>query len=68
MVDEGDGAEIQDGDQVLGYLWIGNGYTQKKAYSTYDERPAGDRDGRASDLSPVFKDAVLGQRSAPGWR
>ena len=60
VVTEGDGAEIEDGDQVEANIWIGNGFTQEQAYSSYEGgQPetvtAGD------DLSPVFKDAVLGQ-------
>lgn len=61
VVDEGDGAEIKDGDQVQAYLWIGNGHDQKKAYSDYDNGQP--ETVTASDnLSPVFKDAVLGQK------
>lgn len=61
VVSEGDGAEVGEGDQVQAYLWIGNGYTQEKAYSDYD---AGQPETvtASSDLSPVFKDAVLGQK------
>lgn len=61
VVDEGDGAEIQDGDQVQAYLWIGNGYNQKKAYSDYDNGQP-ETVTASQDLSPVFKDAVLGQK------
>ena len=60
VVTKGDGDKVVDGDQVSANIWIGNGSTQKQAYSTYDEGqpqtiPASD------DLSPVFKDAILGQ-------
>jgi peptidylprolyl isomerase len=60
VVTEGDGAKVADGDQVSAHIWIGNGSTQKQAYSTYDEGqpqtiPASD------DLNPVFKEAILGQ-------
>ncbi len=37
VVTEGDGDTVADGDQVQAHLWIGNGTTQKKAYSTYDD-------------------------------
>lgn len=61
VVIEGDGAEIEDGDQVSAYLWIGNGYTQEMAYSDFENGEPGAV--TASDnLSPVFKDAVLGQK------
>ncbi|KQW52919.1 hypothetical protein ASC77_00995 [Nocardioides sp. Root1257] len=60
VVTKGDGDKIADGDQVVIHIWIGNGTTQKQAYSTYDEGqtqtiPA------SSDLNPVFKDAILDQ-------
>jgi peptidylprolyl isomerase len=60
VVTEGDGDKIADGDQVSAHIWIGNGATQKQAYSTYDQGqpqtiPA------SADLNPVFKGAVLGQ-------
>jgi peptidylprolyl isomerase len=60
VVTEGDGDKVADGDQVSANIWIGNGTTQKQAYSTYDEGqaqpiPASD------DLNPVFKAAILGQ-------
>jgi peptidylprolyl isomerase len=60
VVTEGDGDKVADGDQVSANIWIGNGTTQKQAYSTYDEGqaqpiPASD------DLNPVFKDAILDQ-------
>lgn len=35
---EGDGAEVKDGDIVMAHLWIGNGFTKKEAYSTYEEK------------------------------
>jgi peptidylprolyl isomerase len=60
VVIEGDGDELAEGDQVQAYLWIGNGSTEKKAYSGYD---AGQPETvvASKDLSPVFRDAVLGQ-------
>jgi peptidylprolyl isomerase len=60
VVTKGDGEEIKNGDQVSSYLWIGNGYTQKKAYSTYDTGQP--ETLTASDtILPVLKDAVIGQ-------
>lgn len=35
---EGKGTEIKDGDIVMAHLWIGNGFTEKEAYSTYTEK------------------------------
>ena len=37
VVSAGDGDKVAEGDQVIANIWVGNGYTQKKAYSTYDD-------------------------------
>ena len=37
---EGEGEEIADGDDVLAQLWIGNGFSQEMAFSTYEEKRA----------------------------
>jgi peptidylprolyl isomerase len=37
---EGDGDPLKGQDDVLAHLWIGNGYSQQTAYSTYDEKKA----------------------------
>ena len=60
VVVEGDGEKLAEGDQVQAYLWVGNGTTEKKAYSGYD---AGQPETvmASEQLSPVFRDAVLGQ-------
>lgn len=60
VVKDGDGEEITAGDKVTANIWIGDGFTQKKAYSTYD---AGQPESvtAGDNLSPVFKDAILGQ-------
>jgi peptidylprolyl isomerase len=61
VVTEGDGGEIKEGEKVQANLWIGNGVTQKKAYSTYDGGQA-ETVTATDQMSPVFKDAVLGQQ------
>jgi peptidylprolyl isomerase len=61
VVTQGDGAEIKDGDQVQAYLWIGNGTTQQKAYSDFDNGQP-ETVTASGSLSPVFKDAILGQK------
>jgi len=61
VISEGDGDEIVDADQVTANLWIGNGTTQETAYSTY-ETGQPETVTASDDLSPVFKDAVLGQK------
>jgi peptidylprolyl isomerase len=36
---EGDGETVADGDTVSAHLWIGNGFTQEEATSTFDGAP-----------------------------
>jgi FKBP-type peptidyl-prolyl cis-trans isomerase len=64
---DGDGDKVSDGDQVLTNIWIGDGFTRKKAFSTYDQ---GQPETITLDdnLSPIFadamKDATIGSRVA----
>jgi peptidylprolyl isomerase len=59
VVIEGDGAEVADGDQVNVNFWIGNGYTQEKAYSSYDGgQPETITVG--DELTETFKEALRG--------
>lgn len=59
---EGDGKKVAEGDQVQVNVWIGNGFTQKEAYTTYGED--GDTpetftvDGQ---LTEVFHEALAGR-------
>jgi peptidylprolyl isomerase len=61
VVSEGDGDKVADGDQVVANIWIGNGTTEKQAYSTYDTGGKPETVPASKDLSPVFRDAILGQ-------
>lgn len=54
---EGDGAEVADGDQLNIHYWIGNGFTEEKAYSSYDEGGAPQQLTVDDQLSPIFADA-----------
>jgi len=56
---KGDGDTIAAGDVVSAQIWLGNGYTEKTAYSTYDQGGAQSLtlDG---NLSPVLADAMTG--------
>lgn len=38
---EGDGAELEDGDSVLVNYWVGNGFTEEEALSSFGEKMAG---------------------------
>ncbi len=62
VLTEGDGDEIVDGDQVQVNLWIGNGFTQEEAYSSYADGGQEETVTANDQLAPVFKDAVLGQK------
>ena len=43
---EGDGAALEDGEQVFARLWLGNGYSKTTALSTYGEDAAPDVEGQ----------------------
>lgn len=58
---EGDGEEIVDGDQVTVNFWVGNGFTQRKTFSSYDEGGQPETVTVNDELSPVFKDALVDQ-------
>lgn len=60
VLSAGDGAEVANGDQVLVKIWIGNGYTQKQAFSDYKNENA-ELVTADDNLSPVLQDAVEGQ-------
>jgi peptidylprolyl isomerase len=56
---KGTGATVKDGDQVATQIYIGNGYTKQKAFSTYDQGKP-EQVTINSQLSPVFADALKG--------
>ena len=57
---EGDGAEVEDGDKVLAHIYVGNGYTKKKATAP-TTRASPQQITVNSKLSPVFADALKGR-------
>jgi len=61
---EGEGEELKGDDEVLAHLWIGNGYSQETAFSTYDEKKA--ELLTVNDQLPEFlagvRDAKVGSR------
>lgn len=59
-LETGDGVEVKDGDQVSTHIWIGNGFTETQAFSTYDEGKP-EQVTLDDQLSPVFTDAMKGQ-------
>ena len=62
VIAEGDGDEIGTGDQVLAHIWIGNGFTQEKAYSTYDASEPQLLTVDEAQLSPLFLAGLEGQK------
>ncbi|WP_426244569.1 FKBP-type peptidyl-prolyl cis-trans isomerase [Nocardioides sp. LHG3406-4] len=60
VITEGDGEEIADGDNVLTHVWIGNGFTEKQAFTTYD---AGTPEllNVNDQLTPALKKGIEGQ-------
>ncbi|WP_134739227.1 FKBP-type peptidyl-prolyl cis-trans isomerase [Nocardioides sp. 503] len=61
VLSEGDGEKVADGDQVLVNFWVGNGFTEKKTFSTYDEGGAPETVPITDEVSPIFKDSLVGQ-------
>jgi peptidylprolyl isomerase len=65
-ITEGDGDQLKSQDNVLAHVWVGNGYSQQTAFSTYDEKKA--ELVTVNDELPPFlagvADAKLGSRLA----
>jgi FKBP-type peptidyl-prolyl cis-trans isomerase len=65
-ITEGDGEPLADGESVLAHLWIGNGFSKKQAFSTYDDKKA--ELLTVNDELPAFlagiADAKVGSRIA----
>lgn len=59
-LETGDGATVKEGDKVSANIYIGNGYSKEKAYSTYDQGGPQDLTIDSKQLSPVFIDAIEG--------
>ncbi len=56
----GDGEVVEEGDQVLTHLWIGNGFTQETALDTYKEKKP-ELITVDDQIGKVFHDALVGQ-------
>ena len=61
VVTEGDGDEIEEGDQVFAQIWLGNGTTQEQAYSTYDADAPQLLTVGSDTLSELFLEGIEGQ-------
>jgi peptidylprolyl isomerase len=60
VLTEGDGETVEAGDQVMTHIWIGNGYTQEEAYSTYEEGQPQQLTVDEKQLSEVFVEGMEG--------
>ncbi len=65
-ITEGDGEELKGQDDVLAHLWIGNGYSQETAFSTYDEKKAEllTVNNQLPEFLAGIRDAKVGSRIA----
>ena len=63
---EGDGEELKGQDQVLAHLWIGNGYSQETAFSTYEDKKAEllTVNNQLPEFLAGIRDAKVGSRIA----
>ena len=58
---EGDGPEVTADDAVLVNFWIGNGFTEEQAFSSYDDNAPESIDLSNKDILPVFSDSLVGE-------
>lgn len=58
----GKGAAVTEGGKVWGYIWIGNGETQKQAYSDYDNKQPEELTLDSKTISPVFTKMLSGAK------
>ena len=61
VLTEGDGDEVATGDKVLAHIWLGNGFDQKQAFSTYDTGQPETLTVDDKTLSAVFIEGLEGQ-------
>ena len=54
---EGDGPAVKEGDKLDVQYWIGSGFSERKAYSSYDEGGEPQQITIDDQLAPIFADA-----------
>lgn len=59
---EGDGETVADGDTVSANWWIGNGFTEKEAQSTYTKDGATQSVELSEDILPFLREAMIGNK------
>lgn len=57
---EGDGETVADGDTVSTQWWIGNGFTEEEAQSTYDQGPQSVE--VTEEILPFLREALIGHK------
>ena len=62
VVTEGDGEQVSEGDQVFAHIWIGNGFTEEKSFSTYETAKPELVTVEKESLSEVFRAGMEDQR------
>lgn len=59
---KGDGETVADGDTVQANWWIGNGFTEKEAQSTYSEGGAPQSVEVSEDILPFLRETMIGHK------
>jgi peptidylprolyl isomerase len=59
---EGDGEEVADGDTVQANWWVGNGFTEEEAQSTWTKGGATQSVEMAEDVLPFLREAIIGNQ------
>ena len=59
---EGDGEEVGDGDTVEANWWVGNGFTEEEAQSTWTKGGATQSVEMAEDVLPFLREAIIGNQ------
>jgi peptidylprolyl isomerase len=59
---EGDGETVADGDTVSANWWIGNGFTEKEAQSTYTKDGATQSVELSDEVLPILREAMIGHQ------
>lgn len=59
---EGDGEEVADGDTVEAHWWIGNGFTQEEAQTTWTKNGAPQSVELNEEVLPFLREAVIGNQ------
>jgi peptidylprolyl isomerase len=62
VVVEGDGETVADGDTVSANWWIGNGFTEKEAQSTYTKDGATQSVELSDEILPFLREAMIGHQ------